>query len=200
MTLKAPPVPTWNFKVDNVERWAFNKGLFTPEECDKIIETCKTFEMYDGTIISSQTESTSKEYRNSKVVFITPVQEMDWVYRRLTDAVVDINDRYFNFDLFGFNEGLQFTEYNAPGGKYDYHVDKTYKNVIRKLSIVVQLSDPSDYDGGDFEYYDAATPEPLPRDRGTMLAFPSWAMHRVTPVTRGTRHSLVGWVSGNQFR
>jgi PKHD-type hydroxylase len=188
--------PSWSLQTDPIERWAFAKNLFTPQECDSIIAECKKYKMHLGTTMGNNGES----YRKSNVVFVTPTPELVWVYQRLTSCVIDLNSKFFNFDLSGFNEGLQFTEYVAPDGKYDYHVDKTYKTVIRKLSIVVQLSDPQEYDGGEFQYLDSAEPEVLSKERGCLLAFPSWAMHRVTPITRGTRYSLVGWITGNPFK
>jgi len=191
-----PPNSCWSLQTDPVERWAFSKNLFTPQECDTIIAECKKYKMQLGTTLGDNSDL----YRKSNVVFVTPTPELFWVYQRLTSSVIDLNSKFFNFDLSGFNEGLQFTEYVAPDGKYDYHVDKTHKNVIRKLSIVVQLSDPEEYEGGEFQYLDSAEPEVLLKDRGCLLAFPSWAMHRVTPITKGTRYSLVGWITGKPFK
>jgi PKHD-type hydroxylase len=188
--------PSWSLHKDSIERWAFAKNLFTPEECDTIITECKKYKLSVAKTIGN----TEHEYRKSNVVFVTPIPELVWVYQRLTSSVIDLNSKFFNFDLSGFNEGLQFTEYVAPTGKYDYHVDKFYNGVIRKLSIVLQLSDPEQYEGGEFQYLDSVEPEVLPKDRGCLLAFPSWAMHRVTPVTEGTRYSLVGWITGKPFK
>jgi PKHD-type hydroxylase len=194
--MDAPLNSSWSFEIDSIERWAFAKNLFTAQECDTIIQECKNYKMREGTTIGN----TGNNFRKSNIVFITPIPELHWVYQRLTSSVLDLNSKFFNFDLSGFNEGLQFTEYVAPDGKYDYHVDKTYKNVIRKLSIVVQLSDPEHYEGGEFHYLDSVEPEVLLKERGSLLAFPSWAMHRVTPVTKGTRYSLVGWITGKPFK
>jgi PKHD-type hydroxylase len=186
---------SWSFNVDKVERWAYWDKAFSDEECDAIVEYGKKFTLHEGTTLGAPSD-----IRKSNVVFIQPTEENEWVYRRLTDIVVGINSQYFNFDLTGFNEGLQFTEYVAPDGHYDFHVDKIYNQVIRKLSIVLQLTDPETYTGGDFEFNDGPVIEKLSRKKGTLLAFPSYYLHRVTPVTSGIRHSLVGWVSGPQFK
>jgi PKHD-type hydroxylase len=143
---------------------------------------------------------TSPDYRNSKIVFIQPVAEIAWVYRKLTDVVLSSNNAHFKFDLFSFGESLQFTQYDAPSGKYNYHVDKVVNGPIRKLSMVLQLSDEQSYEGGEFEILDSDIPEQLPRKQGTVLLFPSYTMHRVTEVTKGTRHSLVGWINGPMFK
>jgi PKHD-type hydroxylase len=189
------PNTTWGLEVDTVSRWAYAEGLFTNEECDQIIKLG-----YEYELTKSVTIGASSEYRDSRSVFIEPNPDTSWIYRRLTDAVMDINSRFFNFDLFGFTEGLQFTEYTAPGGKYNPHIDKLYLKSIRKLSITVQLTDPNEYEGGDFEILDEVPGEKLTRTRGTLLAFPSYTLHAVTPVTKGTRNSLVSWVSGKPFK
>jgi PKHD-type hydroxylase len=70
----------------------------------------------------------------------------------------------------------------------------------RKISITIQLSNPDDYDGGDLEFWLGKTPEKAPREQAFAVLFPSYLMHRVTPVTRGMRKSLVVWVGGDTFR
>jgi len=200
--MEQKPYTAWAFDVDRVERWAYNKNLFTSEECTKIIEYCKSYNLNSGTVISDNSDDKiiDNSIRTSNVVFIQPVEEFQWVYRRLTDAIVDLNTKYFNFDLYGLTESLQFSEYNSPGGKYDAHIDKLTHGVIRKLSIVLQLSDPSTYTGGEFQLLDNGDPETLQKEQGTLLVFPSYTLHRVCPVTSNVRYSLVGWVSGKQFK
>ena len=189
--------PAWAFKSEQRERWAYWDNAFTPEECDMIISDCNVYNLMKGKTLG---ETDASDIRDSDITWISPEKNFEWMYRRLTDISTNLNDRFFGFDLWGFGESLQFTRYQAPAGKYDSHVDCTTNGVIRKLSIVVQLSDPSEYEGGDFEYIDQTNPEKLPRTRGTLLAFPSFALHRVTPVTKGTRHSLVGWITGPSFK
>jgi PKHD-type hydroxylase len=196
------PSPSWSFRLDEIERFAFYENVFTPEDCAKIIDIGRSKSLYDGRIYSHGMQVVDPVIRDSKIVFLTPGADMDWVFRRLTDVVMQLNSQFFQFDLWGFTEHLQFTEYHAPGGKYEAHVDRTYKGVIRKLSIVLQLTDETEYEGGDFELLDGSlnTPTKLMRKQGTLLAFPSYTLHRVTPVTLGIRNSLVGWISGPQFK
>ena len=164
-----------------------------------MIDICKSFPLEDG--LFGTEFSADNRVRDSKIAFVPPIQEMTPFYQKLTDGVFLLNDRNWNFDLFSFNEHLQFTEYCAPGGKYDSHVDTWFGGPIRKLSIVVQLSDENEYEGGDLRaFFSIERPMPLPRTRGTLIAFPSYVLHQVTPVTHGTRHSLVGWVTGNPFK
>lgn len=100
---------------------------------------------------------------------------------------------------------VQYTEYHASeGGKYDWHHDVDWNSMTgwdRKISLTVQLSDPDEYEGGDFVMEDGQ--EPLPewyKEKGTVLAFPSYIAHRVLPVTSGVRKSLVAWFEGPTWR
>ena len=111
-----------------------------------------------------------------------------------------MNSKFFNFDLYGFIEGFQFTHYKEPDGKYKKHVDRGLNIQIRKLSLSIQLSDPNSYKGGDLILHYQDTPIILPKEQGKLLMFPSYTMHEVTPVTKGERYSLVAWITGPQFR
>jgi PKHD-type hydroxylase len=66
--------------------------------------------------------------------------------------------------------------------------------------MVVQLTDPDEYEGGELELCLGGEPFVVPREQGTLITFPSYVLHRVKPTTKGTRHSLVGWVTGRPFR
>ncbi len=70
----------------------------------------------------------------------------------------------------------------------------------RKLSMVLQLSDPSEYEGGDLELFTSANPIITKKQKGIIHAFPSYVMHRVTPVTKGVRKTLVVWIAGPRFK
>lgn len=202
MDSKRPPQrnPAWGFYKDGVELFSYWDNAFTPQECDLIIEHAKTFQPIKGTIFTEKKQDVNVEFRDSNITFISP-DEITWLYEKLTYLVMRMNDNFFNFDLWGFAENLQFTQYVAPTGKYDTHIDKCFSLQVRKLSIVVQLSDPSDYDGCDLELLNMgeSKPEKMKRDRGCLIAFPSYTLHRVTPATRGVRNSLVAWVTGKPF-
>ena len=139
--------------------------------------------------------------RRSKVKWITAAnREMHWLFDRLSQIVARSNAEHYHFDLAGFGEGLQFTRYEAEDqGGYDWHQD--YGMMIsRKLSIAMQLSHPDDYKGGWLELLFGQQPVQVVKKRGMLAVFPSYTLHRVTPVTEGVRHSLVVWVSGPPFR
>ena len=95
---------------------------------------------------------------------------------------------------------MQLTTYLSENlGTYDWHQDYN-ADISRKLSIVVQLSNPSDYEGGELEILAHEPKISIQKKRGFITIFPSYTVHRVTPVTKGTRQSLVAWVSGPKFK
>ena len=186
--------------IDAADTWAYTLGAFDADECKKIIELGTSLELGRGTTYR-ENPSDPAPHRKSEVSWIMPSEDSEWLFRKMTDLVVGANDRYFNFDLMGFAEGFQFTRYSAPAGEYKRHVDRiSLGGVSRKLSVVVQLTDPSEYEGGELSLYNGEEPEVVDKAIGNVCFFPSYTLHQVTPVTSGTRHSLVAWVTGPQFK
>ena len=188
---------SWNFEIDQVNFYAFWNNAFSKEECQTIINIAKNKGLIKGT-----TKGVTKDVRDSKISWLYPVDGMDWVFRRVTDITLSLNERFFKFDLFGLNEGFQFTNYEAPSGKYGKHVDRGMNMPVRKLSISIQLTDPEEYEGGELKLYDGDDKDAIVMDKaqGTLIIFPSYVLHEVIPITKGTRNSLVTWVTGKQFK
>jgi PKHD-type hydroxylase len=112
-----------------------------------------------------------------------------------------MNQHSFGVNLSYLEDKMQLACYDeSDSGFYDWHTDFAGIAPRRKLSISVQLSRPEDYDGGDLELLFSSSPYTAARARGTFIVFPSFCLHRVTPVTRGTRWSLVAWVLGTRWR
>jgi PKHD-type hydroxylase len=116
----------------------------------------------------------------------------------------EANDSFYKFDLTEMTENLQFTMYDESfGGRYDWHVDHGgHQSGGRKLSVVVQLSDPLTYEGGELQFGQATDDkiEVADKNKGCVVLFPSYMRHRATEVTKGTRYSLVTWITGPPFR
>ena len=185
---------SWNFELDQTNLFAFWNDAFSKEECQTIIDIAK-----DKGLIKGTTKGKS-DVRDSKISWLYPIDDMDWAFRRVTDITLNLNERFFKFDLFGINEGFQFTNYEAPSGKYGKHVDRGINLPVRKLSISIQLSNPEKYEGGELYLYDYDKGTVMDKTQGTLIIFPSYVLHEVTPVTKGTRNSLVTWVTGKQFK
>jgi len=186
---------SWNFELDQINLYAFWKNAFSKEECQSIINIAK-----DKGLIKGKTESKS-DARNSKISWLYPVDGMEWVFRRVTDITLNLNERFFKFDLFGISEGFQFTNYEAPSGKYGKHIDRAINIPVRKLSISIQLTNPEQYEGGELKLYNGEEEGTImSKEQGTLVIFPSYVLHEVMPVTKGERNSLVTWVTGKQFK
>lgn len=139
--------------------------------------------------------------RHAQVGWIELTSDSQWIYDRLAWIARQLNGQFFQIDIIGFSESLQYTVYHPDNSHYDWHVDMNrISEVPRKLSLVMQLSDPDEYEGGDLQFLTGPEPITAQRGKGIVYAFPSYIVHRVTPVTRGIRRSLVAWICGPQFR
>ena len=140
--------------------------------------------------------------RRSQISWMENNKDSNWIYHKLAHAVSSINSKFYRFDLTGFGESLQFTNYDqSEHGMYRWHQDfGTLQTSNRKLSVVVQLTDPSEYEGGNLQLMTNGQPMNVRKERGLLVAFPSWQVHQVTPVTQGSRQSLVMWISGPAFK
>ncbi len=188
---------SWNFELDKVHFYACCSNFLSKEECEKIINIAKNKGLIKGSIKKGYV----KDVRDSKISWLNPSDDMDWVFRKVTDITLHLNEKYFNFDIFGLNEGFQFTNYKAPSGKYGKHIDRAINSPVRKLSISIQLTNPKEYEGGELYLYDGGEKGTLmDKSQGSLIMFPSYVLHEVTPVTKGERNSLVTWVTGKQFR
>jgi PKHD-type hydroxylase len=138
--------------------------------------------------------------RITRVGSIDHTPENAWIYDRIGEAAAALN-RFYQFDLQGFSERFQYLAYDGEErSHFDWHVDQNPFAVPRKLSLTLQLTDPSAYEGCDLQFYAGENVETAPRTRGTLIAFPSYVLHRVTPIISGTRKAVVAWVSGPQFK
>jgi PKHD-type hydroxylase len=171
---------------------------FSREDVARIREVAELFPPETATVGNAR--EIDAGIRTSVVRWVSPTTDSVWLFDRLAQLVGGCNQSRYGFDLWGLNEGLQVAEY-GPGGFFSWHKDHGRDaHSIRKLSVTIQLSDPGDYEGGDMEFLFGPDVTTAPRGFGTAIVFPSYVMHRVTPVTRGVRRSVVAWVSGPPYR
>lgn len=188
--------------------------------CDYIIEDAErqseqTAIVGDYNEVPKDEKDIAKLYktRNSSIVWMND----PWIYREIIPFVREANQFCnWNFD-FHLSESCQFTKY-SKSQHYTWHQDSWNKpydrpkdienGLIRKLSVTLSLADGNSYEGGDLEFdmrnngdstSNVQRPE-MVRNKGTIVVFPSFVWHRVTPVTKGTRYSLVVWNLGLPFR
>lgn len=202
----------------NYHYWYF-QNVFSSEMCDRIIKMGEAQEQDLGEInrlskksISEYTEEDKEnllETRNSHIAWL----DEPWIYNRLKKYILAANKNAgWNFNV-DHTETLQFTKYDV-GQFYDWHPDQhhylypdddTNENMrgkYRKLSTTLLLNDPSEFEGGDLEFhFNMKETEKATKlnSKGSLIVFPSFVYHRVTPVTKGTRYSLVSWTLGPPF-
>lgn len=180
-----------------LEPFAWWEDGFSQDEIDWLQQKAISAKV-DATVFG---DNLNTDVRRSKLNWMSANDETRWVYEKLSHIASRLNEDYFGFDLTGFGEHIQMTNYSSENqGEYKLHQDFGGDRASRKLSMVMQLSDPSDYDGGELQIMINGRLTPMQKKRGLIIAFPSWTLHQVTPVIRGTRQSLVTWVSGPGFK
>jgi PKHD-type hydroxylase len=181
--------------------WA---DAFSPEEMDRIEAFGDRLVAERATLLGVPEDAQTRDFddvRITRAAWIAPNPETKWIYDRMQGVVRALNERAYQFDLRGFSENFQYTIYHGTeGGHYDWHVDQGPLHVRRKLSLSLQVSHSSQYEGCDLQFHAGNKIETAPRERGTIIAFPSYVLHRVTPVVSGTRKSIVVWVTGPKFK
>jgi PKHD-type hydroxylase len=178
--------------------WA---NAFTPEEMDRIEQVGDALPLTQAGLMTDLEAQARDRVRVTRTAWMDGVEQNKWLYDRIQQIAMTINAMAYRFALTGFSERIQYSVYHgAEGGHYDWHVDQGPLVTRRKLSLTVQLTDPWQYQGGDLQFLAGSLPETAPRERGMVVAFPSYGVHRVAPVTSGTRKSLVIWITGPEFR
>ena len=190
--------------VNHTNYYWFQEG-FTQEELTRIVEQVQEMPFQVAlTEAGGQDKGEGLDARSSSVKWIPFTDETKWIYDKIGAMAVEANNDIYHFDLHSMPEHIQYTEYyDANKGHYDWHMDigSTGAMPYRKLSVTVQLSDPGDYDGGDLQFLTGGQyPITAPKGRGNVVIFPSFLLHRVTPVTRGTRTSFVLWLGGGHYK
>ncbi len=173
---------------------------FSEGECARLVGLASEVETADAGLVGQQRDH---NLRRADLVWLDNLPEADWVMPHIVDLVLQANREVFRYDLDGFDESAQIARYGAEReGHFGWHSDIGDGRLAarRKLTMVIQLSEPSAYTGGTLEIMPSANSDAAPRRRGTATLFPSFLLHRVTPVTEGARHSLTIWAHGPAFR
>ena len=196
-------------KNDKFEFLIYRENFLSGDECDKIIEELDTEDLEDGQLVGDYEEGIiNKNVRrtlNKDIIFDRYKKPFDDtnLFNRVESALKIANIQYFNYDVEGIDK-LRFLKYGI-GGRYEWHTDYgRHECSMRKLTGIIQLSDSDEYEGGDFEFglTDTEGSGLLKgnRDKGCLLVFPSFLSHRVAPLTKGKRYSIITWLEGDTFR
>ena len=191
-----PTEPLWKSYI--VE----TKGsIFTPQQCQMVIDKGMSLKKEQAKVGMNRPEGGLDTKKRITSISWIPFKDMPEMYRDIEATMLKANNNHFGFDGLKLTEPAQFTHYHT-GGFYDWHMDNDvagkHEPPIRKISMTLLLSDPSTFEGGELEFMSKGKSAKL--KQGQAIFFASWLQHRVKPVTRGERKSLVMWFGGPPFK
>jgi PKHD-type hydroxylase len=168
---------------------------------DKILNVAEQNPYVPGLILDSN-EVNKNNFSEKRICELAnlDIPANAWLGNLLMHIANSANVSY-GFDLI-FPREASVTRYKENGHYVWHHdIDWRWHPCQRKLSISIQLSDSNDYEGGNLEFKDVSIEnEEMMRQKGTVIVFPSYLVHRVTPVTKGERKALVSWIEGPSWR
>jgi PKHD-type hydroxylase len=191
-----PLMPKWQSYVATT-----TSPMFTPEQCKLIINAGHKQKPEQAKVGGGKDGRSDTKKRITTISWI-PFKKMPEMYKVIENQLSIVNLNHFGFDGVRLTEPAQFTEY-PKGGFYDWHMDlnpfgASGEHPIRKISMTCLLSDPSEFKGGDLAFDDNKSKITL--QQGQAVFFASFMKHRVEPVKKGVRRSLVMWFGGPPFK
>lgn len=177
--------------------WLQYGDRFSEQDCESVVELGRLYAPTPAPVGSNTVDLLARSAARRRITLLPSSLEL---LSRLEALIQKVSEQHFGFAISGIR-APELLEYSPGNGHFAWHRDFAYHGdgVVRKLALVIQLSNPADYEGGDLEVFEPSS-APLPRERGTILALPAFLIHRVTPVTRGLRRALVVFGVGPRFR
>lgn len=183
-------------------------GMFSDEEINNMTKYCENLALQQATTQGHKDEADLAKVRTSKVAWLSRNDDTDWIFDRFNHTIYLANERFYNFTLNGYDQ-IQYTTYHEDDkGEYVWHMDGSTGDPIvanglhRKLSMTFLLNEPGvDFEGGEFEINRGQESDAIQVEatKGRCIFFPSFMIHRVKPVTKGMRKSLVIWCLGPKW-
>jgi PKHD-type hydroxylase len=194
--MQIKPIFNTDSTIDQSNYYCFKEG-FSEQELEWIDNLKELYPYEEASVVGGDE---LKDVRKSKVKWIHVDDKSHWVYDKIHSFILEANN-VWKFDLHSIVDSIQYTEYYDDGGHYGWHMDIGPHPINhRKVSITIQLSNPEDYEGGELELWTGAGIQNVEKHKGCAILFPSYMLHRITPVTKGVRKSLVLWIGGSTFR
>ena len=192
-----PTEPIWrSYMAETTE------PIFTPKQCQMVIDKGMSLKSEEAKVGMGQRPGGGydPDKRITTISWI-PFKEMPEMYRDIEKTMLQANNNHFGFEGMQLTEPGQFTHY-PTGGFYDWHIDNDvsgkHQPPVRKISMTLLLSPENEFEGGELEFMSKGKRAKL--KQGEAIFFASWLQHRVKPVTRGERKSLVMWFGGPSFK
>jgi len=177
------------------EPYVYWEGYLNQEDIDYILSRPEWKKQEESTVMSGNGNLTDTSVRRSDVSWMGVDKENEHIWKKLAETVARVNAQFFNYELTGFLEPAQLSTYSEDDkGCYDWHVDTATKDspTPRKLSMTLLLSSPSDFEGGEFQIKpNTNQAETAALSQGRAWFFPSYMLHRVSPVTKGVRKFML---------
>ena len=176
--------------------------LFTPEQCQMVINAGRKQRPQKAQVGMGRPEGSGVDTKKrTTTISWIPFKEMQPMYNQINEFIQKANRNHFGFGDIQITEQAQFTEY-PEGGFYDWHMDTDvnmqHEPPVRKISMTLLLSPENQFEGGELELM--APDKRAKLKQGHAIIFASFINHRVAPVTRGVRQSLVMWFGGEPFK
>jgi len=175
--------------------------LFTPQQCEMVIQAGHKQKPRVAEVGMKKPGGGVDTKKRTTTISWIPFKEMTDMYAQIEATMQATNLNHFGFENMKLTEPAQFTEY-PKGGFYDWHMDLdvngTHEPPIRKISMTILLSDPTSFKGGQLEFMEKNKVPDL--KQGQAIFFASFIRHRVAPITKGIRRSLVMWFGGTPFK
>ena len=193
-----PRMPRWQSYVATT-----TDPIFSPQQCQMIVNAGHQQKPEKALVGGGPKGAHDTKKRVTTISWI-PFAKMPEMYKQIENQLSIVNLNHFGFDGVTLTEPAQFTEY-PKGGFYDWHMDlnafgQEGQNPIRKISMTLLLSDPKDFTGGDLMFSEMGDNKPLPLKQGQAIFFASFLRHKVAPVKKGIRRSMVMWFGGPPLR
>ncbi len=193
-----PRMPRWQSYVATT-----TDPIFTPQQCQMIVNAGHAEAPEKAKVGGGEKGAYDTKKRVTTISWI-PFNKLPEMYKQIENQLSIVNLNHFGFDGVTLTEPAQFTEY-PKGGFYDWHMDlnafgQDGQNPIRKISMTLLLSDPKDFTGGDLLFSEMGDNKPLPLKQGQAIFFASFLRHKVAPVKKGIRRSMVMWFGGTPFK
>ena len=192
-----PTEPIWKSYIAET-----TQPIFSPQQCQMVIDKGMSLKKEAAGVGMGNPKGSGvdPEKRVTTISWI-PFKKMPEMYRHIQKTMLQANNNHFGFEGMRLTEPGQFTHYYT-GGFYEWHMDNDVRGIrqqpVRKISMTLLLSDPSTFEGGELEFMSKGKTAKL--KQGQAIFFASWLQHRVKPVTRGERKSLVMWIGGPSFK
>jgi len=175
--------------------------IFTPQQCEMVIQAGHKQKPETAQVGMNKPGGGVDTKKRTTTISWIPFKEMPEMYSQVEATMQSTNLNHFGFENMRITEPAQFTEY-PKGGFYDWHMDLdvsgAFEPPVRKISMTILLSDPSTFKGGELEFMEKNKIPDL--KQGQAIFFASFIRHRVAPVKKGMRRSLVMWFGGTPFK